>query len=201
MTTALRDAILSGELRPGDRLRQEHLAEQLRVSRIPLRDALRRLESEGLVRIGRNRGAEVSSLTSADVKEIYAIRIALETELVHAAIGALTEADVAKLVDLSQNMDDRIEDPGLGRRARRSFYSELYRYAARPRTYRLVLALRDDVQRYHLMHDQSESRHAHAELRESIRTRDAARGARILREHLRNACDDLVERLEREAKP
>src|SRR5713226_9598152 len=77
VTTALRDAILSGELRPGERLLQEPLAEQLRVSRIPLRDALRRLEAEGLVRIGPRRGAEVASLTPADVREIYGIRIAL----------------------------------------------------------------------------------------------------------------------------
>lgn len=201
VTTALRDAILSGELRPGDRLLQEPLAEQLRVSRIPLRDALRRLEAEGLVRIGPRRGAEVSSLTPADVKEIYAIRIALEPELVRDAITALTPADIATLVDMSEHMDDRIDDPGAGRRARRSFYSELYRHAGRPRTHRLILALRDDVQRYHVMHDQSEARHAHAELRESIRTRDPERGARLLRDHLRHACDDLVEVLQREAKP
>lgn len=201
MTTALRDAILSGALRPGDRLLQEPLAEQLRVSRIPLRDALRRLEAEGLVRIGPRRGAEVSSLTPADVKELYDIRVALEPELVHRAITALMAGDITKLVDMSEHMDDRIDDPSAGRRARRSFYSELYRHAARPRIHRLILALRDDVQRYHVMHDQAESRHAHAELRESIRTTDAARGARVLREHLRHACDDLVERLEREAKP
>ena len=90
VTNALREAILSGELRPGDRLLQEQLAEQLRVSRIPLRDALRRLEAEGLVRIGPRRGAEVTSLTPSDVKEIYDLRIKLETELLEAAIAALT---------------------------------------------------------------------------------------------------------------
>ncbi len=200
VTTALRDAILSGELRPGERLLQEPLAEQLRVSRIPLRDALRRLEAEGLVRIGPRRGAEVASLTPADVREIYGIRIALEPELVRDAIAALTTADIAALIDMSEHMDDRLDDPAAGGRARRAFYSELYRHAGRPRTHRLIFALRDDVQRYHVMHDQGEARHSHAELRECIRTKDAARGAVLLREHLRHACDDLVEVLEREAK-
>lgn len=199
MTTALRDAILSGELRPGDRLLQEPLAEQLRVSRIPLRDALRRLEAEGLVRIGGRRGAEVASLTPDDVREIYAIRVALEPELVCEAIAALGPDDITRLVDMSEHMDDRLDDPSAGGRARRAFYSELYGFAARPRTHRLIFALRDDVQRYHVMHDQGEARHSHSELREAIRAKDAERGARLLREHLRQACADLVEVLEREA--
>ncbi|MBA3739494.1 MAG: GntR family transcriptional regulator, partial [Actinobacteria bacterium] len=101
VTTTLRDAILSGELRPGDRLLQEQLAEQLRVSRIPLRDALRRLEAEGLVTMGPRRGAEVASLTTADVSEIYEIRIALESELMRSAVAALGPADLARLVDMS----------------------------------------------------------------------------------------------------
>jgi DNA-binding GntR family transcriptional regulator len=198
VTTALRDAILSGELRPGDRLLQEQLAEQLRVSRIPLRDALRRLEAEGLVRIGPRRGAEVASLTPDDVREIYAIRIALEPELVRDAIAALGPADIKRLIDMSEHMDDRMDDPAAGGRARRSFYSELYHFARRPRTHRLIFAMRDDVQRYHVMHDQGEARHSHAELRECIRAKDAERGARLLREHLRHACDDLIEEMQRE---
>lgn len=200
VTNALRDAILSGELRPGDRLLQEQLAEQLRVSRIPLRDALRRLEAEGLVRMGPRRGAEVASLTPADVREIYGIRVALEPELVRDGIASLTPADIDRLIDMSEHMDDRMDDPSAGGRARRAFYSELYRFAGRPRTHRLILALRDDVQRYHVMHDQGEARHSHAELREAIRAKDAERAAALLRDHLRHACEDLVEVLEREAK-
>src|SRR5258708_11137368 len=104
VTTALRDAILSGELRPGERLLQEQLADQLRVSRIPLRDALRRLEAEGLVRIGPRRGAEVASLTPPDVLEIYEVRIALEPDLMRRAVAALRPPDTKRLVDLSQHM-------------------------------------------------------------------------------------------------
>ncbi|HEY8860790.1 MAG TPA: GntR family transcriptional regulator, partial [Candidatus Limnocylindria bacterium] len=108
VTTALRDAILSGELRPGERLRQEELADRLRVSRIPLRDALRRLEAEGLVQIGPRRGAQVSSLDRAGVLEIYEIRSALEPELMRRAVAALQPADVKRLVDMSEQMDARV---------------------------------------------------------------------------------------------
>lgn len=200
VTNALREAILSGELRPGDRLLQEQLAEQLRVSRIPLRDALRRLEAEGLVRIGPRRGAEVTSLTPSDVKEIYDLRIKLETELLEAAIAALTPADIARLVEMSEHMDDRVDEPAAGPRARRSFYSELYGYANKPRTHRLVFQLRDDVQRYHVMNNLDVALHDHAEMRECIKVKDAKRGAKLLREHLRRACADLLEVLQREGK-
>jgi len=200
VTTALRDAILSGELRPGDRLLQEQLAEQLRVSRIPLRDALRRLEAEGLVTMGPRRGAEVASLTTADVSEIYEIRIALESELMRSAVAALGPADLARLVDMSEHMDDNVDDPSAGGRARRDFYSELYGHADRPRTLRLVLGLRADVQRYHVMNNIAVALHDHAELRDCIRAKDADRASRLHSEHLRRACADLLEVLRRESK-
>jgi len=199
VTTALRDAILSGELRPGERLLQEQLADQLRVSRIPLRDALRRLEAEGLVHIGPRRGAEVASLSRADVIEIYELRVSLEPELMRRAVGALGTADIKRLVDMSEQMDARVDEPAAGRRARRGFYSELYAYADRPRTHRLVLGLRDDVQRYHVMKIVERALHDHAEIRECIRVKDAERAAQAQGEHLRRACADLVEVLEREA--
>lgn len=199
VTTALRDAILSGELRPGERLLQEQLADQLRVSRIPLRDALRRLEAEGLVHIGPRRGAEVASLSRADVIEIYELRVSLEPELMRRAVGALGTADVKRLVDMSEQMDARVDEPAEGRRARRGFYSELYAYADRPRTHRLILGLRDDVQRYHVMKIVERALHDHAEIRECLRVKDAERAAQVQGEHLRRACADLVEVLEREA--
>ncbi len=199
VTTALRDAILSGELRPGERLRQEQLADQLRVSRIPLRDALRRLEGEGLVHIGPRHGAEVASLSRADVLEIYEIRIALEPELMRRAVGALGPGDIKRLVDMSERMDARVAKPSEGLRARRDFYNELYAYADRPRTHRFILGLRDDVQRYHVMKNVEAALHDHAELRECIRVKNAERAAQVHGQHLGRACADLVEALEAEA--
>jgi DNA-binding GntR family transcriptional regulator len=198
VTTALRDAILSGELRPGERLLQEQLADQLRVSRIPLRDALRRLEAEGLVRIGPRRGAEVASLNRADVLEIYEIRIALEPDLMRRAVAALGPADSKRLIDMSEQMDARVDNPAEGLRARRAFYSELYAYADRARIHRLIFRLRDDVQRYHVLKNVEAALHDHAELRECIRANDAERASQIHRKHLVRACADLVDVLERE---
>lgn len=198
VTTALRDAILSGELRPGERLLQEQLADQLRVSRIPLRDALRRLEAEGLVRIGPRRGAEVASLSRADILEIYEVRIALEPGLMRRAVESLGPADTRRLVEMSEQMDARVDRPAEGLRARRAFYSELYRYAGRPRVHRLIFNLRDDVQRYHVLKNVEAALHDHAELREAIRVKDAERAAATHARHLKRACADLIDVLERE---
>ncbi len=200
VTTALREAILSGELRPGERLLQEQLADQLRVSRIPLRDALRRLEAEGLVRIGPRRGAEVASLTPDDVREIYQIRIALEPKLMRRAVQALDEESIRRLVEMSERMDQLTGSPAAGQRARRAFYAELYAYAGRPRTQGLILGLRDDVQRYHVMNAIDVALHDHAELRNCIRAKDADRAAEVLTRHLDRACADLIAVLEKEAR-
>ena len=75
----LRTAIVSGQLQPGQALRQDALAEQYRLSKIPLREALNQLKAEGLVTFINNRGAMVSRLSAAEVDEIYTMRIALES--------------------------------------------------------------------------------------------------------------------------
>jgi DNA-binding GntR family transcriptional regulator len=199
VTTALREAILSGDLRPGEPLPQGQLADQLRVSRIPLRDALRRLETEGLVHFGPRRGARVAALAPDDVREIYELRILLEERTMRHAIEALDDAAIQRLVQMSERMDALTDDPAEGSRARRDFYSALYAYARRPRSHNLIVKLRDDVQRYHVIKNVAVSRSDHAELRECIKAKDAERAARLQREHLTRACNDLVEVLEREA--
>lgn len=199
-TAALRVAILRGILPPGQRLRQEDLAEQLGVSRIPLRDAFRRLEAEGLVRIEGRRGARVATLSADDVAEIYELRLMLEVHCIRLAIRGLTDEAVARLLEMSQQMDAVSHQDEQGRLSRKAFYAELYRWSGRPRMRNLILQLRDDVHRYHVLQNTGASLEAHAQLRECIFARDAEGGARAMRRHLRMARDDLVEALRREER-
>jgi DNA-binding GntR family transcriptional regulator len=199
-TAALRVAILRGILPPGQRLRQEVLAEQLGVSRIPLRDAFRRLEAEGLVWIDGRRGARVAALSADDVTEIYELRIMLEVHCIRLAIRNLTDEAVGRLLDMSEHMDRVAEHDDEGRLSRRAFYAELYRWSGRPRMQSLILQLRDDVHRYHLLKNSGASLEAHAQLRECIRAKDPDGAARAMRLHLRMARDDLVEVLRREER-
>lgn len=195
MTDALRDAILRGDLEPGRRLAQVELAQELGVSRIPLRDALRRLAAEGLVDIDGRRGASVSSLNPSDVDEIYEMRTMLESECARRAVDSLDEEAATHLIALSEEMDRSHDDPVIGGQARRDFYAELYAHADRPRMRSMILQLRALVQPYHVLADSDEQPHAHEELRAAIADRDGSRAADVIRRHLRAARDDLVRSL------
>jgi DNA-binding GntR family transcriptional regulator len=94
---AIRDAILRGTLKPGEVVRQEQVARELEVSRTPLREALRMLEREGLVRTERNRSYRVTGFSAGDVEQIYVMRLPLEAAAMRIAIPQLDTADLAAL--------------------------------------------------------------------------------------------------------
>jgi DNA-binding GntR family transcriptional regulator len=194
VTAALRDAILSGRLVPGERLAQAELAGQLGVSRIPLRDALRRLEEEALVRIDGRRGAWVTALTTRDIAEVYELRIMLEGRCIRHAVENLwsEEAPRAAVLELSRQMDEADHDAMEGRAARREFYDVLYSHAGRPRMHRLIMQLRDNVGRYHLLQDTDLSHAAHSKVRHCIENGDRDGAARAVTTHLKEARDDLL---------
>lgn len=101
----LRDRILSGAYAPGQRIRQEDVAERLGASRFPVRDALRILEAEGLVTLVANKGATVSRLSLDECNEMYSIRERLEPLLLRINVPALTPADVDRLESLATRME------------------------------------------------------------------------------------------------
>lgn len=102
---AVRHAILSGDYLPGQRIVQEDLAERYGGSRIPVREALRRLESEGLVRLVANTGAWVQSLTMAQCSEVYQTRERIEPLLLRHSAEFLTDEVIAYLHKLAQAME------------------------------------------------------------------------------------------------
>lgn len=104
VTTILRQAILKGDLKANERLVQSDLAEQLGVSRMPVREALKTLELEGLVTNEPHRGAIVNSLTVEDLDEIYEIRTMLEPMTLRKSIPNLTQEDLEALKDLHEKM-------------------------------------------------------------------------------------------------
>jgi DNA-binding GntR family transcriptional regulator len=104
VTQSLRDAIIGGVLQPGERLIEERIAAQMGVSRAPIREALRSLEAEGLVRSLPRRGLTVIVLTKQDVEEIYGLRSALECQAARSACRKLTPDDLEELRSLVRRM-------------------------------------------------------------------------------------------------
>src|SRR5215510_6858495 len=93
----VRQRILTGQFKGGQPIRQEHLAAELGVSRIPLREALKQLAAEGFVTITSHKGAVVAELSVAEAEELFEIRLRLETWLLALAIPAMSEDDLAAL--------------------------------------------------------------------------------------------------------
>ena len=103
---AVRASILAGDHLPGERLAEEHLAHDIGVSRTPVREALRRLAAEGLVRFVPNQGAFVASVDEQGLKEIFALRLWLEPHAAELAASRLAAADLRRLRDQARRMDD-----------------------------------------------------------------------------------------------
>src|SRR5690606_10695586 len=102
---ALREAILRGEHAPGDRIRQEVLAERCGASRVPVREALRMLEAEGLVTLVANTGAWVARISLAECEEMYQIRERVEPLLLRFNVPLLPDAEIARLSGLATAME------------------------------------------------------------------------------------------------
>ncbi len=192
VTDAVRHAILRGILSPGQRLRQVGLAEELGVSRIPLRDAFRRLSAEGLIQIDGRRGARVASLTAADASELYELRGLVETRCLRLAVRNLTDEGAATLVALAAHLEPRAGHRAAGGVSVREFYTELYRWSGRPRMAAMIIQLRHELNRYHALLGVPLSDDIHGLIREAIRARKPEAATAAMRTHLRRSRNELA---------
>ncbi|WP_223592716.1 GntR family transcriptional regulator [Neobacillus bataviensis] len=101
----IREAILKGDFKPGERLKQSELADALGVSRMPIREAFQKLEAEGLIKLEPHKGAVVKSINVGDIEEIYALRSELEKMAVFQSVENLTEDDLKELTALVEKME------------------------------------------------------------------------------------------------
>lgn len=123
---ALRSAILHGDYQPGERIIQEHLSSKYGGSRIPVREALRTLESEGLIRVVANTGAWVASLTPAECSEVYQTRERLEPLLLRQNAEAFTAELINELQELAREMES-VNDVEKFLELDRHFHLSMYR--------------------------------------------------------------------------
>lgn len=197
----LREAITSGHLRANDPLPQQEIATQLEVSHIPVREALRQLQSEGLVTYQPNHGATVTAHTPEEIREIYDIRVILETAAVRRATSRLPDAalaQAARLLKLTEQADD---DAAWGTHDL-DFHRLIYDLEARPHLRELIDGLLRRVDRYWLVHGlmlkhRREFEAEHRRLLAAMKARDAERAAKLLEQHLTGAAELLVAALER----
>lgn len=201
----LREAILRGILVAGQQLRQDEIARELGVSHIPVREALRQLEAEGLVRLRPYRGFEVSELSVEEVEELYEIRIPLECQALKLAMPHLTEQDLERAAQILDAIDAE-DEPSRWSQLNTEFHAVLYAPSRRQRLLNLIRMLRTNVDRYlrlyiSVMHRKQYSQREHRKILEAIRRRDSEAAVAALEEHLGIACRMLVDYLRRERQP
>jgi len=136
----LRDEIVSGTLKAGQRLEQKELADRFGISRMPVRDALRRLEAEGLVVVQGRRGVIVPTIDVEEMREIYRIREVLEALAVRLAVPNLTDEDVVALSRLERQMEEssRGGDLEMWLRLDGKFHLSIFERCDSPRLMRLI---------------------------------------------------------------
>lgn len=193
-TEFLREAILRGFFRPGQRLQQDSIAELLDMSRMPVRSSLQRLETEGLVVFHPYRGATVRLLSPEEIGEIYLLRTMLETKLLEEASARLTDERLHELVELSSQVLSET-DSTVWIQQRERFYDRLYAWAELPRTARLVAELRREVGPYLVLRDVATTeRHSrHLAVLDYLRRGDVAGATQALAAHLGSVSDELQE--------
>jgi DNA-binding GntR family transcriptional regulator len=200
---ALRDAIVTGRLKGGERLHQDGIASKLGVSRMPVREALRQLESEGLVVFTPHRRVSVADLSTDELREIYEIRIALELLALDLAVPRLSPKDLADLGAVLDHMD-RVTDPGRWLDLNRTFHGMLYRASGRSRLCALIDSLRGNVERYLRIFVSGVERRTHAQtehrrILRACRRRHSAEAKHALRQHLNGTVNQLEAFLRRRA--
>ena len=195
---AVRNAILTGILPPEARLRQEELAELFGTSRIPVREALRALEYEGLVHSEPHRGFTVTAIDADDVEEVYELRILLESQAIRLALPLVTDEDLEELESIYARMTNaKTPDDALA--ARERFYIRLYSISGRPRLVGLIVRLRQEVARALRWPTLQQATSIHDHFFDAVRTGDAERAVAQLSGHYRRVAG-LIRRYLRQEK-
>lgn len=202
---ALRTAIIRGEIEEGQTLRQDAIAKMFNVSRIPVREALKRLEASGLVTSVRYKGVVVSRISTDEIREIFDFRATVEPKLIAHAVPRMSAQSIAhaqQLCDLFAEETDGVRWGDLNRQ----FHSALYVDANLPYYFAAAEAANDRIERYiraqlSLAHGRERAIREHQQLVDACRAGDAERAAELMRQHiiassqsLTRAIDEQIER-------
>lgn len=195
----IRECILTGVFSPGERLRQENLAERIGVSRIPVRTALMQLQEDGLVLFHPHRGAVVRTLTVEQVREVYEIRNLLETHALRKSVARMTSARAAQLIELGTTLDETHEGSEFIDE-RIAFYRALYDAEENPTLVQMIEELRGTVGRYLLSLRIEHPAGGHRELARNAARGDIEAAERHLCAHLDSVCKGIIKVLTEETE-
>ena len=198
----LKESIIKGVLAPGERLFEEKLTEKLKVSRTPLREAISKLELEGLVYKLPSGGTYVTELSIDQVKQIYAVRSVLEGLAVREAVDKITDEEIKRFNDISDRIaffterDDNEEIAKLGSQ----FHHLIHEISGNQICLDMIKLLSNHIERYRrvaigIPGRKNDAYKEHIELISLLSERQGEKAEECMREHILNASKTLVEGL------
>ncbi len=194
----LRTAILRGELKPGERLMELQLAAKLGVSRTPIREAIRKLEQEGLAVTIPRKGAEVARITAKDVDDVLEIREALEVLVARLACSNITRDEIQQLKEAGEQFRKMTKNSDITAiaAADEDFHNILYYVSDNPKLLALLSNLREQMYRYRVEYLKDVSVYPqlieeHEQLYEAVKRGDADAAENITRIHLQNQSEGV----------
>ena len=198
VTTKLREVILKGEFEDGERLVQEEWANKLGVSRMPIREALKQLEVEGLVRIEPRRGAIVTPISAEDIEEIYQLRALLEGEAVEKSLPNLSKEhieDLENIYEQMKNIDVNEHNVAEFMRLNENFHKILYEGCTWRRIHGLIETLWKGIPPYTpslLTNHLDESHKEHKLILEYVKQNEAEKLKEVVQKHILRTRDNLL---------
>jgi DNA-binding GntR family transcriptional regulator len=200
---AVRDRILRGQYPEGEPLRQDAIADELGVSRIPVREALRQLEAEGLVTFSPHRGAVVSTLSIQEIIELFELRAEIESDLLRRAIPNMTAEDHNRARDILKAYEVALAagEVSAWGELNWQFHATLYAPANRQFTMSMVSKLHQHSDRYMRMqlaltHGEMRAKEEHRALAAAVKKADVKLAVRLMRDHILGAGRSLITFLE-----
>jgi DNA-binding GntR family transcriptional regulator len=204
---AMRERILRGEYPEGEPLRQDAIAVELGVSRIPVREALRQLEAEGLVTFNPHRGAVVSTMSLPEIAELFELRADIESDLIRRAVPHIRSEDHARAKEIlhAYELALRAGEVAKWGDLNWQFHSTLYAPAGRNFTMGVVGRLHQQSDRYlrmqlALTHGESRAKDEHRAIAAAMKRADARLASKLMRDHILGAGRTLLSFLEKQRR-
>ncbi|MFI3237745.1 MAG: GntR family transcriptional regulator [Lachnospiraceae bacterium] len=199
----LRQAILTGDLKPGERLMEIHLANRLGVSRTPIREAIRKLELEGLVTMIPRRGAEVAQITSKSLQDVLEVRRSLDVLCVELACSRITDEEIEELERAQMRFIEstKMSDWRGIAQADVAFHDIIVQATGNKRLITLVNNLAEQMYRYRFEYIKDNSMHGclieeHNKIIQSIKDKDQGLASEIVVVHIDNQMKSVAKQLD-----
>ena len=196
----LRQAILRGELKPGERLMEIQLANKLGVSRTPIREAIRKLELEGLVLMIPRKGAEVAEITEKNLRDVLEVRCALEELAVLLACDRIDKQGIQDLRKAAKHFESVLDSDDITKIAEAdvAFHDIIYMATDNQRLIQLLNNLREQMYRYRIEYLKKKECHPqlvaeHEEVIDAIESGEREKAMRITSQHIDNQVETVAD--------